>query len=223
MCQPNFGAIVHVSPPLQSPVGAEPSPPMLKRAWIFMFTTLFYVGACNGLLHAADTARLTLYRVTVPKSELKPSPGDSPPSFPNVLQCLLSAKDKCIVETLGFAPVNNGAFALDTTSEVHFLFPQADKSFVVQTADSKIGLAFSGTLEKQTSGYLLSFDFFDSHIVKRLQLTEAPDIAGGRPMIESTQVNTRVFIEPNVPAQIVMMTISSNDVTVSSVFVVYSE
>ena len=188
-----------------------------------MFTTLFYVGACNGLLHAADTARLTLYRVTVPKSELTPSPGDLPPSFPNVLQCLLSAKDKCIVETLGFAPVNNGAFALDTTSEVHFLFPQADKSLVVQTADSKIGLAFSGTLEKQKSGYLLSFDFFDSHITKRLTLPEAPDIAGGRPMIASTQVNTGVFIELNVPAQIVMMPITSNDVTVSSVFVVYNE
>lgn len=216
-----------VSPPLQSPVGAEPSPPMLKRAWIFMFTSLLYVGASNGSLYAADTARLTLYRVTVPKSELMPSLGDLqhlPPTLPNLLQCLLSAKDKCIVETLGFAPVSGGAFALDTTSEVHFLSPQEEKSLVVQTADSKIGLAFSGTLEKQESGYLLSIDIFDSHITKRLTLPEAPDIAGGRPVIESTKVNTRVFIDKNVPAQIFMRVISVNDVTVSKVFVVvYSE
>jgi hypothetical protein len=172
----------------------------------------------------AEGEHLALYRLYVPVSELKgKESGDTTQLASGLISYLLSAREKCTVESLGTIPVMNGSYTFDTSAEVHFLVPQADKTFSLQTSERKIGLSFTGTIDQQNGKRIISYKLFNTFITKRIQLPGAPDISGGLPDMDTIHLESTRTLPPNVPLELALIPTMTPKTMVSSLYVVFSE
>lgn len=189
-------------------------------------TRLLLLALLVVLACAVEPTTLTFQRATVAKAAYDAEAvlaADPLGNTDRVLRTLLDRK-ACTVETLGTATLVDGAFALDTTSAVHFFAPTADGRYTLETAERKVGFRCSGTLSTGQPPYTLSYELYVSHLKGRLPVgfakDLAPDLDAGLPEMDSMDMRSARHLVPDVPSPLGGGTTGQDLPMVTIVFVV---